>query len=124
MSSITFPNASHFGISSIHSNVGDEDGSYHPSFDTTHGIQMNPLSQHPPRTPRTSMAHSSGYDLSVPSPRHTTASLDVEEEEEHTHDHPAKTRVRGEEVWREIIKTSDGRDKAFVRFASISRRIN
>ncbi|KAF9779468.1 hypothetical protein BJ322DRAFT_1101703 [Thelephora terrestris] len=113
MSSITFPHANNFGISSIHSNIGDEDGPYNPSFDTTHGIQMNPLSQHPPRTPRTSTAHSNGYDLSVPSPRHATASIDGEEEEERTHDHPAKTRIRNEEVWREIVKKSDGRDKAF-----------
>lgn len=80
---------------------------------------MNPLSQHPPRTPRPSTVYSSGYDLSAQSPRHASTALDVEEEE-HVHDHPAKARVRSEEVWREIVKTSDGRDKAFVRFVCIS----
>lgn len=120
MSSITFPSASHYGVSSIHSNPGDEDGSYHSGFETTHGIQMNPLSQHPPRTPKPSTAYSNGYDLSASSPRRASTTLEVEEEEEHVHDHPAKARVMSEEVWREIVKTSNGRDKALVRFASKS----
>lgn len=121
MSSITFPTDSHYGISSIHSNAGDEDDPYHhPNFDMTQSIRMNPLSQHPPRTPRTSTAYSSGYDVPVPSPKHPSSTVDVEEgEEERTHDHPAQTRVRNEEVWREIVKTSDGRDKAFVRFVCL-----
>jgi len=111
MSSVTFPNASHYRM---HSN--DEDGiaPYDSSFGTTHGIQMNPLSPHPPRTPRTSTAYSSGYDLPAPSPSRIPATLDVEPEEERVEAHPAKTRVRNEEVWREIVKSSDGRDKAFV----------
>ena len=120
MSSVTFPSASFYGVSSIHSNSGDEDSPYHSGFDTTHGIQMNPLSQHPPRTPRTSTAYSSGYDLSGPSPMQASTTLDIEEEEEHVHDHPAKAQVTNEEVWREIIKTSDGRDKAFVRRVTIT----
>ena len=114
MSSISFPNGSHYSMSSMHSNAEDEDGPYHSSFDTTHGIQMNPLSSHPPRTPRTSTAYSNGYDLSAPSLKHISASLDAEPEEERVHDHPAKTRVKSEEVWREVVKSSDGRDKAFV----------
>jgi len=119
MASISFPNSSHYGMSSINSNAEDEDNPYHSNFDTTHGIQMNPLSPHPPRTPRTSTAHSSGYDISASSPRHIPAALDVEPEEERVHDHPAKTRVRSEEVWREIVKSSDGRDKAFVCHVSV-----
>lgn len=113
MSSIVFPNASNYGISSIHTNAGDEDNPYHPGFDTTHGIQMNPLSPHPPRTPRTSTAYSSGYDVSASSPKNITPALEIAEEEVHVHDHPAKARVRSEEVWREIFRASDGRDKAF-----------
>jgi len=106
-------------MSSIHSSAEDEDGPFHSNFDTTHGIQMNPHSPHPPRTPRTSTAHSSGHDLSASSPRHISAALDAEPEEERVHDHPAKTRVKGEEVWREIVKSSDGRDKAFVCHVSV-----
>jgi hypothetical protein len=111
MASLTFPGGSPYGA---HSNAEDEDSPFRPGFDTTHGIQMNPLSQHPPRTPRTSTAYNNGYDLSAPSPKRISATLNVEPEEERVHDHPAKTRVRSEEVWREIIKSSDGRDKAFV----------
>ena len=120
MSSVSFPAASHYGISSIHSNVEDEDAPYRSGFDITHGIQMNPLSQHPPRTPRPSTVYSSGYDLPAASPRQPPTNPDVEEEEEHVDDHPARPRARNEEVWREIVKTSDGRDKAFVRRVSIS----
>jgi hypothetical protein len=114
MSSVTFPNASHYSLSSVHSN--DEDGvtPYDTTFGTPHGIQMNPLSPHPPRTPRTSTAYSGGYELPASSPKRISASLDVEPEEERANDQPAKTQVRSEEVWREIVKTSDGRDKAFV----------
>ena len=117
MSSVTFPDASHYSMSSIHSN--DEDGvsPYDLSFGTPHGIQMNPLSPRPPRTPRTSTTYSSGYELPAPSPKRISASLDVEPEEERVDDQPAKTHVRSEEVWREIVKTSDGRDKAFVCYA-------
>ena len=115
MSSISFPNASHYSMSSVHSNAEDEDNPYRSTFDTTPGIQMNPHSPHPPRTPRTSTVYSGGFDPSLPSPKHTSGTLDLEPEEERVHDHPAKTRVKNEEVWREIVKSSDGRDKAFVR---------
>ena len=120
MSSVTFPNASHYSMSSMHSNDEGGDNPYDSSFGAAHGIQMNPLSPHPPRTPRTSTAYSSGYHLPATSPRRISATLDVEPEEERVHDHPAKTQVRSEEVWREIVKSSDGRDKAFVCRASVS----
>ena len=120
MSSVTFPNASHYSMSSIHSNDEDGDSPYDSSFGTTHGIQMNPLSPHPPRTPRTSTAYSIGYDLPAASPRHISATLDAEPEEERVDDHLVKTPVRSEEVWREIVKSSNGRDKAFVCRTSTS----
>lgn len=119
MSSVTFPDASHYSMSSIHSNDEAGDSPYGSSFGAAHGIQMNPHSPHPPRTPRTSIAYSSGYDLPASSPKRISATLDVEPEEQRVDDHPAKTRVRSEEVWREIVKSSDGRDKAFVRHVSI-----
>ena len=114
MSSITFPNASHYNMSPMHSSGEDGDGPYDSSFGITHSIQMNPLSPHPPRTPRTSTTYSTGYDLHTSSPKRISATLDVEPEEERVDDHPAKIRVRSEEVWREVVKSSDGRDKAFV----------
>ena len=104
----------------MHSNDEDGDNPYDTNFGTTHGIQMNPLSPHPPRTPRTSMAYSSGYDLPAPSPGHISATLDVESEEERVEEHLVKTRVRSEEVWREVLKSSSGRDKAFVCHPSAS----
>ena len=106
-------------MSSMSSNAEDEDGPYHSGFDTTHGIQMNPHSPHPPRTPRTSTAYTNGCDMPESSPKQTSDTLDVEPEEERVHDHPAKTRVKSEEVWREIVKSSNGRDKAFVRHTPI-----
>ena len=120
MDSVAFPAGSHYGIASINTNVGDEDDSYHSNFGNAHGIQMNPLSPRPPRTPRTSTAYSSGYDVTSPSPRHIPASVEVETEEERVPDPPAEPRVRKEEVWKEIVKTSDGRDKALVCYVSVS----
>ena len=84
---------------------------------------MNPHSPHPPRTPRTSTAYSSGFDPTLPSPKHISSTLDAEPEEERVHDHPAKTQVKNEEVWREIVKSSDGRDKAFVCRVPVSPRM-
>ena len=40
--------------------------------------------------------------------------LSSEEEDEEKHD-SAKGRVRREDVWRELLKSANGRDKAFVR---------
>ena len=81
---------------------------------------MNPLSSHPPRTPRTSiMSSASGmyaseYDSKDEAQVATTEVGDDEEEEDTDAADAAKSRVRREDVWREVLKTAVGRDKAFV----------
>jgi hypothetical protein len=82
---------------------------------------MNPLSAHPPRTPRSSVI-SSQRDLygvpvyeptehSEPSPE----SVESDDEEEVDALAEAEGKVRHEQVLREMVLTSNGRDKAFVR---------
>jgi hypothetical protein len=87
---------------------------------------MNPLSSHPPRTPRVSRVSgpSQVYGTSIYAPteagtqgEETTA----EEEEEETEVVKETTkRVRIEDVWREMVATSYGRDKAFVSSLMVS----
>jgi len=78
---------------------------YSAAFDTSASFTMNPLSSHPPRTPRTChSAAESGYE-------------DKEGGggcEEGTETGEGERRVREEDVWREMFLTSYGRDKAFV----------
>ncbi|KAL1738839.1 hypothetical protein HDZ31DRAFT_50366 [Schizophyllum fasciatum] len=88
---------------------------------------MNPLSSHPPRTPRTSVISSSTYvygaSVYEDAPSHAMAEkVEVKEEVYDPADEPdeddataaaAAKQVRREDVWREMIITSDGRDKAF-----------
>lgn len=83
---------------------------------------MNPLSSHPPRTPRTSVISSPltahVYDSSIYQTKEQRDEVvggvgedaDNEEEEEVK---VVQSRVRPEEVWREMFLTSNGRDKAF-----------
>ncbi|KDR83551.1 hypothetical protein GALMADRAFT_235764 [Galerina marginata CBS 339.88] len=112
MSSISFPN-SHRPTDSHH-----EDQFYTPSFDTS-SFQMNPLSSHPPRTPRTSMHASSSnhYSASVYDAKEEIEepvdAEDIEIDHEEDRVKVAETRIREEEVWREMFVTSNGRDKAF-----------
>jgi hypothetical protein len=80
---------------------------------------MNPLSSHPPRTPRASLvvAHSHVYGTNVyengEEKQEQSVVVDEGEEEEDKIQH-FQPKVRKEDVWREIIITSVGRDKAFV----------
>jgi hypothetical protein len=80
---------------------------------------MNPLSSHPPRTPRASLvvAHSHVYGTNVyengEEKQEQSVVVDEGEEEEDKIPH-FQPKVRKEDVWREIIITSVGRDKAFV----------
>jgi hypothetical protein len=81
---------------------------------------MNPLSSHPPRTPRTSVISSShSYSTSIyESKDEKQEQLTVEDEELDEAEDQAKEaeyKIRKEEVWREMFLTSNGRDKAFVR---------
>jgi len=97
---------------------------YPLSFDSAPagGFQMNPLSAHPPRTPRTSVtttpfsAHpNTGGEDTEEHPQELE--LDVDEEDEEEEDGPekiaARNRVRAQEVLRELLETSAGRDKTF-----------
>ncbi|KAG5648656.1 hypothetical protein DXG03_000002 [Asterophora parasitica] len=87
---------------------------------------MNPLSAHPPRTPKTSIINSSSavhiYGQSIYEPKEDMepAVVDKEEypeeldEEEVEQKSAGKVRVRKDEVWRDLFLTSNGRDKAFL----------
>ncbi|TBU48477.1 hypothetical protein BD309DRAFT_949541 [Dichomitus squalens] len=125
MSSITFPYGGHGHSASssfvtVHDSHHGSIPSYEPPNDTS-SFQMNPLSSHPPRTPRTSIISNGSHvygteiydtkeDKEVTS--QTFEAEDSEEEDEEKQD-AAKDRVRREDVWRELLKSSNGRDKAF-----------
>lgn len=122
MASISFPNhASPLDTSSISINGHNEhDQYYSPGFDTSSSFRMNPLSSHPPRTPKTSIISNSVHSYNPgfePSEEQvdehiTPDDLDLDEHDEKVKS--AEKRVLKEEVWREIILSSNGRDKAFV----------
>jgi len=78
-----------------HFEQSNEDSQYYSAaFDTSASFTMNPLSPHPPRTPRSHKEES----------RKSVQRTEMDEER----------RVRKEDVWREVFLTSYGRDKAFV----------
>ncbi|KAL5527286.1 hypothetical protein ACEPAG_6077 [Sanghuangporus baumii] len=126
MSIISFPgSASHMHSRSASTQEDFFGSSYNPSS----SFQVNPLSPHPPRTPRTSVISASqsyvyGSDLyaSSASQQEETQEKPVEaecEEEEVAEDvdetvsQETVKKVKTLEVWREVLKTSSGRDKAF-----------
>ncbi|KAJ7095224.1 hypothetical protein B0H15DRAFT_828565 [Mycena belliarum] len=94
-------------------------GTFYSSFEAgSSPFQMNPLSSHPPRTPRTSLTASShAYGASIYESKEEPQEPAIDEEdelEEGTEQlKQAEQRVRTEEVWREMFLTSNGRDKAF-----------
>ena len=120
MSSISFPD--HNRSSGSH-----EDQFYTPEFDNS-SFQMNPLSSHPPRTPRTSVVANSSNTYSnevyQSLPEDTQEKVDIEDieidEEEENKVRAAEKRIRKEEIWREMFLTSAGRDKAFVSVIILS----
>jgi len=81
---------------------------------------MNPLSAHPPRTPKSSVNASNSMPFSHTDARRDdieehTAETEVElddEEEGAQEKSPAQNQVRTQDIWREFLKTSTGRDKA------------
>jgi len=116
MSTITFPGQP--------SSSSPHDALYPLSFDSVsvNGFQMNPESAHPPRTPRTSatttMAFSSQasvVDEGTEDGGPTELEIEVDEEEEDSQEKKsaAKNQVHTQEIWRELLETSTGRDKAF-----------
>jgi hypothetical protein len=112
MSSISFPNP--------HRSSGShEEQFYTPEFDTT-SFQMNPLSSHPPRTPRTSIVANSsntypnGHYQNLDADNQEKVDVeDIEIDEEEEKIKSTERKIKKEEVWREIFLTSAGRDKAF-----------
>ncbi|KAH7887928.1 hypothetical protein F5I97DRAFT_1804529 [Phlebopus sp. FC_14] len=132
MSSIAFPQSdddlpSSSSSSSLHDSM--QSPFYAPpSFDVSGSFQMNPLSAHPPRTPRPSTAAQSHYgkmsisvyDEKLEEDRETEKGVkgddgqgDEELDEENERVKEAEKRVESHEVWRDMLATSNGRDKAF-----------
>lgn len=119
MASISFPGHNDSLDSSAIPMNSHDSQYYTPGFDTSSSFQMNPMSSHPPRTPKTSIMSSStrtynpGFEPSEEQvDEHITKEdLDLDEKDEKVK--AAEKRVLKEEVWREIILTSNGRDKAF-----------
>jgi len=119
MSSISFPHAAHDHTASTSASSTHEDGYFDAGFSSasTSSFQMNPLSSHPPRTPRTSIisnSHTYGGDIYTPKEEIIEQQPEYfSDDEEDKAQQAAKDRVRKEDVWRELLKTSYGRDKAF-----------
>src|ERR1700722_5424740 len=116
MSSVAFPPLDHSSSSPT-----DDSQYYQPPFDPSSSFQMNPLSSHPPRTPRTSIISTNShlYDSTVfdtkDDPQEQVLVVDDQDEHDHTpKSQEAESKIRKEAVWREMFLTSDGRDKAFV----------
>lgn len=96
-----------------------------PSFEENSSFQMNPLSSHPPRTPRASLvsAHSHVYGTNIyESTEEEGPSRPTEEEleEDEAKVKELERKVRKEDIWREMLLTSTGRDKAFVSLSCSS----
>lgn len=78
---------------------------------------MNPLSSHPPRTPKTSIiSNASTYQAStIGGHEDHTEKVDIDEndfDEEEERVREVEKKVWKEDIWKEIILTSNGRDKA------------
>lgn len=118
MASITFPNPQTGPLPSSH----QEDLYYSENgfAEASSSFQMNPLSQHPPRAPRQSITSngSTSYQESayggVTEKGDNDVDIDVDdldEDEQRVKD--AERKVVPDEVWKEMMLTSNGRDKAF-----------
>ena len=129
-STISFPEEA---LSRSHVSTDEDEAQFYSSFvdaSTSSGFQMNPLSSHPPRSPRHSIVSagpgSSYHRTSIYSNKDrmdeegndsTEETDSVEAGEEQMAD--AQRQVRTEDVWRDMILTSNGRDKTFVRICHI-----
>lgn len=111
-----------------------------PAFDMSSSFQMNPLSAHPPRTPRqSSAAHFRNMSMSISVYDEKAEDQDTEtvkgenpevdedgvEElgEEDARVKEAEKLVKTHEVWRDLFVTSNGRDKAFVSDDFFARQV-
>lgn len=118
MTSIIFPQTTQ-GFAQTSDASSHQSAFFPTTYDPASSFQMNPLSSHPPRTPRTSLLSSSTYgtDLHGSVEEQEEKPVHVQPEESMHHEESPKestSRVQREEVWREIVKTSVGRDKALV----------
>lgn len=120
MTSVSFPSGPDHLPHSSRSN-GDSQF-YSAAYDTSASFTMNPLSSHPPRTPRTSVIanntqsfHTGGFDTEKDAEEQDAVEEESEIDEEEDRTKAAERKVRREDVWREMFLTSYGRDKAFVR---------
>ncbi|THH05125.1 hypothetical protein EW145_g5029 [Phellinidium pouzarii] len=127
MSTVSFPGSSTHSPSSSTTQEGFFGSSYNPSS----SFQVNPLSPQPPRTPRTSMMSASQSYVYGSEVYESTVSLSQQEEtrekplvvdyedEEVAEDVEGNVggvsvrNVKTPEIWRELLKTTSGRDKAF-----------
>ena len=84
---------------------------------------MNPLSAHPPRTPKTSVNTSSSMPFGSHADaikvdaedRATEPDGELDDDDEGAQEKsPAKNQIQAQDVWRELFTTSGGRDKALV----------
>ncbi|KAL6299113.1 hypothetical protein BKA93DRAFT_820076 [Sparassis latifolia] len=122
MSSITFP---YSGPGHDSGSSSAEHKSHHysafegVSVSGTDEFQMNPLSSHPPRTPRTSVAGTHTYSAEIYRAQEQEETVernwgnDSELEEDSAAKAQAEGKVRKEEIWKEMLSTSYGRDKTF-----------
>lgn len=122
MSTISFPNPHSPSHQDSPSSPGSHTQSPHVNFfpasydpqGSASSFQINPLSSHPPRTPRTSVISSSiQKEVYSSGEEHNERLLEDDEDVERLEIGTGK-RVRKEEVWREMLATSTGRDKALV----------
>lgn len=131
MSSISFPHSGDADIIPSSSLRDSMHAQFYtpPAFDMGSSFQMNPLSAHPPRTPRPSTAAQSHFGNATSNPYDEkseatekgaagdTADQDEEVDEESERVVEAEKKVERHEVWRDMLVTSGGRDKAFVRMS-------
>ncbi|KAF8558989.1 hypothetical protein OG21DRAFT_1474421 [Imleria badia] len=126
MSSISFPHSEDADLVPSSSLRDSMQAQFYtpPSFDMGGSFQMNPLSAHPPRTPRPSTAAQSHFENNTASMYDEkseatekgagdTADEDEEVDEESERVVEAEKTVGRHEVWRDMLVTSGGRDKAF-----------
>ena len=132
MSSITFPGGTpsyHHASAAAFDHPDPQ--SHTPSFDNVSDVfRMNPLSHHPPRTPRQSVTASSAsaYGVEAYNPLdETPETKELYEEDSEDEDDKARTQAEGkvkkEEIWRDLLTTSNGRDKTLVRSHSSHFRL-
>lgn len=129
MSSISFPHSGDADLIPSSSLRDSMQAQFYtpPGFDVGGSFQMNPLSAHPPRTPRPSTAAQSHfenhtanlYDEKSEATEKGAAGADEDEvDEESERVVEAEKKVSRHEVWRDMLVTSGGRDKAFVRMST------